>query len=105
MKGLELLGARGDDSIAERLEVTLEVGQWRIELMSGVDDELAAHSFLLLQALRHLVERVGQRGELVRSRPLHPRLVLTAGDASRRSGDVVERPGQPKREERGEQEA
>src|SRR3989441_3749036 len=103
MKGLELLGARGDDSIAERLEVTLQVGQRRTELVSGVDDELAAHSFLLLQALRHLIERVGQGCELVRSRPLHARLVFTAGDATRRPGDVIERPCQPKREERSEQ--
>src|SRR5438270_12124502 len=102
MKRLELLGAWGDDAIAKRLEVTLEVGQRRAQLMSGVDDELAAHSFLLLQALRHLIERVRQRSHFVGARPLHARLVFAPGDTSRRPGDVVERLGQPKREERCE---
>src|SRR5438128_12479525 len=102
MKRLKLLGARGDDPVAKCFKITLQVGQRRAELVSGVDDELAAHSFLLLQALSHLVERVGQRRELVRSRPLRPRLVFTAGDATRRPGDVFESPCPPKREQRGE---
>ena len=73
--------------------------------MSGVDDELAAHSFLLLQALCHLVERASQRGHFVRARQSHARLIFASGHSSRRPGDVIERPCQPKREQRGEQQA
>src|SRR5438105_8724112 len=47
---LELFSARCDHAVAERLEVTLKVGQWRAQLMRGVDDELAPHLLLLLQA-------------------------------------------------------
>src|SRR5438132_10976497 len=95
MKRLELLGAWGDDSVAKRLEVTLEVGQWGAQLVSGVDDKLAAHLLLLLKALRHLVERVRERGHFVRSGPVNSLLVCASGDPSPLAGDIVECVMQP----------
>src|SRR3989442_12351994 len=60
VKGLKLFAAGGDDAVAERLQVPLKIGQWRVQLVGGVNDELAPHTLLLVQRLRHLVERVGQ---------------------------------------------
>src|SRR5207237_3253670 len=97
--------ARCEHAVAERLEATLKVGQWRAQLMRGVDDELAPHLLLLLQALRHLVERVGERRHFLRALALHPCLVLAMGNAPGCAGDLVEWSRQPQREERGQQDA
>ena len=56
-----------DDAVAQRLEVALQVGQRGPQLVGGVGDEVAPHRLLALEAGRHLVERIGEAGELLRA--------------------------------------
>ena len=81
---------RRDDAVAQRLEIALQVRQRRAELVRGVGDEVAAHRLLPLEAGGHLVERVGERGELL-------------GAFARDAGRVValgDRAGRPRRRRR-----
>ncbi len=58
--------------------------------MGGVGDELAAHPLLLLEGGRHLVEGVGQRGDLLRALAWHARVVVAVGDAPGGLADLLE---------------
>src|SRR5205823_3159009 len=61
----EGLPARRHDTVAERLEVALQVRQRRPQLVGGVGDEVRALACVFLEPLRHLIERAGQRDHLL----------------------------------------
>ena len=88
-------GLVGDDhAVPERLEIALQVRQRGPQLVGGVGDEVAPHPLLLLEAGRHLVERIGERGDLLRAFAGHARRVVALGDPARRGPDLAERPGE-----------
>ena len=60
--------------------------------MGGIDDEVAAHRLLSLEAGGHLVEQIGEAGELVGSVPRDPRGVVALGDLPCRRSDLGQRP-------------
>ncbi len=69
-----------DDAVAQRLEVALQVGQRRPQLVGGVGDEVAAHLLLPLERGGHLVERVGEAGQLLGALARDARRVVAVGD-------------------------
>ena len=54
------------------LEVCLEGGEWRADLVGGVGDKPAQRAHRDLDALGHAVEGVGQEADLVVPLPLDP---------------------------------
>ena len=66
--------------------------------MRGVGDEVAAHLLLLLERRGHLVERVGEAGELLRSLARDARRVVAVGDATGRATDLRQWPREHARE-------
>ena len=60
--------------------------------MGGVGDEVAPHRLLALEAGGHLVERIGEAGELLGSVARDPRRVVAVGDPAGRRADLGERP-------------
>ena len=101
----ERLRGRRNDAVAQRLEVSDQVGERRAQLVSGVRDELGAKPFLLLQTRGHEVERRRERRDLARSGDGHAHVACSVGHAARRLGDAAERGGEPTREEDREQHA
>ena len=83
----------GDHAVAQRLEVALQVGQRRAQLVGGVGDEVAPHLLLALQAGGHLVERVGQAGQLLGAVARDPRGVVPVGDPARGRADLARAAG------------
>ena len=89
----------GDDhAVAQGLEVALQVRQRGPQLVRGVGDEIAAHLLLLLERRGHLVERVREAGELLRSLARDARRVVAVGDATGRATDLRQRPREHARE-------
>ena len=96
----------GDDhAVAERLEIALQVGQRRPELVRGVGDEVAPHRLLAFETGGHLVERVGEAGDLLRAFARDPGGVVAVGDPSCRRADLGERPREHPREDDRERDA
>src|SRR3989442_8909046 len=93
---------RFDDAVAKRLEIALEVRQRGPQLVGRIGDELATHPLLFLERGRHLVERVGQADDLVRTTPRDPGSVVAARDLPGGRADVLERPRESGREHAGE---
>jgi hypothetical protein len=77
-----------DDPVAQGLEVPLQVGERRPELVGRVGDELAAHTLLLLEGGGHLVERIREAHDLLGALPGDPRLVAALGDPARGRADL-----------------
>jgi hypothetical protein len=94
-----------DDAVAEGLEIALEVRQRRPQLVGGVDDEVAPQALLVLERLGHLVERIGEARELVRTLSLDPGGIVAAGDLPGGRTDPLERAGDPAGEDHGEGQA
>ena len=84
----------GDHAIPQRLEVALQVGQRRPQFVGGIGDEVAAHRLLALEAGGHLVERVGEAGELLGAFARDASGVITLGDPARRGADLGQRAGE-----------
>ena len=82
----EYLRPGRDDTLTQTLEIAVEVGQRRAELVREVLDQIAAKSFLVLEAGRHLVERVRNRRQLGSRGPIDACLVASAGDAASSPG-------------------
>ncbi len=82
-----------DDPVTDGLEVALQVGQRGAQLMRGVGDDVAPLALALLEGGGHLVEGVGQAGQLVRRRAWHARGEVPAGHAPRRGAHFRQRPG------------
>ena len=96
----------GDDhAVAQCLEIALQVGQRRPQLVRGVGDEVAAHRLLALEAGRHLVERIGEAGELLGALARDPRRVVALGDPAGSAADLGERPGEHPGEDDGQDHA
>ena len=91
-----------DDAVPDGLQVALQVGQRRTQLVRGVGDDVAALSLALLQLGRHLVEGVGQAGQLVGRGPRHADAQITVGHATGGGTDVSQRPRQHARQGDGE---
>ena len=87
-------GVRVDHAVAQRLEVALQIGQWRAQLVRGVGDEVAPDLLLLGQAGGHLVERVGHVANLIRALARHPHAMVAGRQTSGGKADVGQRPGQ-----------
>ena len=85
---------RLDHSVAQGLEVALQVGQRRPQLVRGIGDEVAPHRLLSLEAGGHLVERVGEAGELLRAVARDPCRVVALGDPAGGAADLGDRPGE-----------
>ena len=75
----------------KRLEVALQVRQRGPQLVGGVGDEVAAHLLLLLERGGHLVERVGEAGELLRPLARDAGRVVAVGDPPGRATDLRQR--------------
>ena len=87
-----------DDAVAQRLEVALQVGQRRAQLVRRVGDEVAPHRLLALEAGGHLVERVGQAGQLLRAFARDAGRVVAVGDPPGRPADLGQRAGEHARQ-------
>ena len=91
-----------DDAVAQRLEVALQVRQRRAQLVRRVGDEVAAHRLLALEAGGHLVERIGQAGELLGALARDAGRVVALGDPPgrrrrpRRAAGRASGPGRPR---------
>ena len=92
---------RRHDAVAQGLEIALEIGERRPELVRRVGDEVAPDPSLLLEARGHLVEGIGEAHELLRALARHAGLVVPVGDAPRGCADVPQRFRQPPRERDG----
>src|SRR5262249_25827549 len=88
----EDLSVRDDDALAEPLQVAVEVGEWRSELVREVEDEVAAQSLLILEARSHLVEGVRYRRQLRRRGSPHAGVISPGGDSAGRARQFVQRP-------------
>ena len=73
--------------------------------MGRVGDEVPTHRFLPLQRGGHLVERVGEAGQLLRTLSGDARRVVTVGDAARCAADLAQRTRQHPGEEHRESDA
>ena len=83
-----------DDAVAQRLEVALQVGQRGPQLVGRVGDEVPPHRLLALEAGRHLVERIGEAGELLRAVARDPGRVVAVGDPAGGAADLGDRAGE-----------
>jgi hypothetical protein len=90
---------RDDHPIAQRLEVALQVGQRGAQLVGRVGDEIAPHHLLALQAGGHLVERIGEAGDLLRPFSGDARRVVAVGDPAGGGAHFGERPREHPRED------
>ena len=91
LQGGEDFGSWIDDSISQPLEVAVQVGERRAQLVGEVQDQVAALALLVLEACGHLVERVRDRRELWRLRPLHSGVIASLRNASRGARELIER--------------
>ena len=101
----ERLVGRGigrDDAVAQRLEIALQVRQRRPQLVSRVRDELSSHPFLFLERCGHLVERIGERGDLLRPVARNAGRVVAIRDPPGGGADLAERSRQHPRDEHGQ---
>src|SRR3954468_1901974 len=89
---------RRDHAVAEGLEIALQVGQGRPELVRCVGDELASHPLLLFETGRHLVEGLDEAHDLDRADRLHPRRVIAVRDPGRGSARFAKRAREPSSE-------
>ena len=94
MEGLVRGSIRDDHAVAQRLEIALQVGQRGPQLVRRVGDEVAPHPLLLLERRGHLVERIGQAGELLGAFARDAGRVVAIGDPAGRRADLVERAGE-----------
>ena len=62
--------------------------------MRGIRDEVAPHRLLSLEAGGHLVERVGEAGELLRAVARDPCRVVAIGDPAGGAADLGDRLGE-----------
>ena len=74
-----------DEAVLERLEHGLHVGKRRAEIVARPRDELTASVEESLEALRHLVERGGQVGDLGRPRLGRSHREIAAGERAEAS--------------------
>ncbi len=103
-------GIRGEHAVAQRLEIALQVGERRPQLVRGVDDELAADHLLLREAVRHRVVRGREVAQLLGALLGHPDVEVAVGEAPGGVGDPLDRAREPageehrdgERQERGE---
>ena len=94
-----------DDLVPERLEIPLQVGERRAQLVRGVRDEFASDPLLVADLGRHLVERVRERRDLVRTRTVDADAVVPDGHASRGSADLAQWSRDPPSERDGQHDA
>ena len=81
-----------DHIVTQCLEVTLQVGQRRPQLVGRVDDELTPHALLFLQARGHLVKGIGERDHLARSLSRDTCVIVAMSDTPGGSPDLFQRP-------------
>ena len=74
-------GSGGHHPIAHRLQVALEIGERRPQLVGRIRDELVADAPLLLECDGHLVERIREGHDLLGTLARHPAGVVALGDA------------------------
>ena len=91
MQRLERRSIGGHDAVPKGFEVALQVGERSAQLVGGVGDELASHSFLLLDLAGHAVERCREGADLLRTARSHANGVITLSDELRGIANFAER--------------
>ncbi len=93
---------RRDDTVPKGLEVALQVRQRRSKLVRRVRDEVAPHHLLAFEAGGHLVERIGEAGDLFGTFAWDAGCVVALGDPPGCATDLgqgpCEHPGEDDRE-------
>jgi len=81
----------GGNALGDGLRKALDAGQRRAQIVRDVRHEIALGLLRGGDARGHLVERFGQRADLLRAADRHPLVEVALGDALRRHAHLLER--------------
>src|SRR5439155_1039570 len=80
----------GIDAVDQPLEIALDHGEWRAQLVCDVGEKRAAGLFIGLETGAHLVERAGERSHLTRATFRHTDRVIAGFDCACRLDQIAD---------------